>query len=47
MVMQFLLASQVVVLGICDLTGSINVPIVLVFTGILGMVEAIDSPARR
>ena len=47
MVTQFLLASQAVVLGICDLTGFINVPIVFVLTGILGIVGAIDNPARR
>lgn len=47
MITQFLLASQAIVLGICDLTGFINVPIVLVLTGILGIIGTIDNPARR
>ena len=44
---QTLLALQAITLGICDLTGIINVPIVFVLTGALGLVAAIDNPARR
>ena len=44
---QSLLAMQAITLGICDLTGIINVPIVFVLTGALGLVAAIDNPARR
>jgi MFS family permease len=42
-----LLASQAIVLGVCDITGIINMPIVFVLTGFLGIVGAIDNPARR
>ena len=44
---QTLLASQAIVLGICDITGIINMPIVFVLTGALGIIGAIDNPARR
>lgn len=44
---QSLMAVQAVVLGICDLTGNINVPIVFALTTMLGLVGAIDNPARR
>lgn len=44
---QTLLASQAIVLGVCDLTGIINMPIVFVLTGALGVIGAIDNPARR
>ena len=44
---QSLLALQAITLGVCDLTGVINVPIVFVLTGALGLVAAIDNPARR
>ncbi len=44
---QTLLASQAIVLGICDLAGIINMPIVFVLTGILGVIGAIENPARR
>ena len=44
---QSLLALQAITLGVCDLTGIINVPIVFVLTGALGLVAAIDNPARR
>jgi MFS family permease len=44
---QTLLALQAIVLGVCDLTGIINMPIVFVLTGALGIIGAIDNPARR
>jgi MFS family permease len=44
---QTLLASQAIVLGVCDIAGVINMPIVFVLTGFLGIVGAIDNPARR
>jgi MFS family permease len=46
-VTQSLMALQAIVLGICDITGNINVPIVFALTGMLGLVGAIDNPARR
>jgi MFS family permease len=47
LVTQSLMALQAIVLGICDITGNINVPIVFALTGMLGLVGAIDNPARR
>jgi MFS family permease len=47
LVTQSLMALQAIVLGICDVTGNINVPIVFALTGMLGLVGAIDNPARR
>jgi MFS family permease len=44
---QSLLALQAIVLGVCDLTGNINVLIVFLLTATLGIVGAIDNPARR
>ena len=44
---QALLAVQAIVLGVCDLTGNINMPIVFVLTGALGVIGAIDNSARR
>ena len=47
LVTQSLMALQAIVLGVCDITGNINVPIVFALTGMLGLVGAIDNPARR
>ncbi len=44
---QSLMALQAIVLGICDVAGVINVELVFVLTGILGLVGAIDNPSRR
>lgn len=46
-VTQSLMALQAIVLGICDITGVINVPLVFVLSTLLGLVGAIDNPARR
>ena len=47
LITQSLMALQAIVLGVCDITGNINVPIVFALTGMLGLVGAIDNPARR
>lgn len=44
---QSLLAVQALTIGVLDLTGIINLPIVYVLSGLLGIVGAIDNPARR
>ena len=44
---QSLLALQAIVLGVCDVAGVINVELVFVFTGLLGVIGAIDNPSRR
>ena len=44
---QSLLALQAIVLGICDVAGVINVELVFVLTGLLGVIGAIDNPSRR
>jgi MFS family permease len=46
-VTQSLMALQAIVLGVCDVAGVINVELVFVLTGILGLVGAIDNPSRR
>lgn len=46
-VTQSLLAVQALTIGVLDLTGAINLPIVYVLSGLLGIVGAIDNPARR
>ena len=46
-VTQSLMALQAILLGICDVAGVINVELVFVLTGILGLVGAIDNPSRR
>jgi MFS family permease len=46
-VTQSLLAVQALTIGVLDLTGVINLPIVYVLSGLLGIVGAIDNPARR
>ena len=47
LITQSLLAAQALVLGVLDLTGSINVPIVYLLSVVLGIIGAIDNPARR
>ena len=44
---QSLLALQAIVLGVCDVAGVINVELVFVLTGLLGIIGAIDNPSRR
>ncbi|MEK7295886.1 MAG: MFS transporter [Actinomycetota bacterium] len=44
---QSLLAVQALAIGVLDLTDVINLPIVYVLSGLLGIVGAIDNPARR
>ena len=44
---QSLMAIQALVLGVMDLTGVVNVGIVYALTFALGVVGAIDNPARR
>lgn len=44
---QSLLAIQAITIGVLDLTGHINLPTVYVLSGLLGIVGAIDNPARR
>lgn len=46
-VTQTLLAVQALTIGVLDLTGHINLPTVYVLSGLLGIVGAIDNPARR
>ncbi len=46
-VTQSLLAVQALTIGVLDLTGQINLPTVYVLSGLLGIVGAIDNPARR
>jgi len=44
---QVLLAMQALVLGMLDLTGNVSLPVVWGSSLFLGMVGAIDNPARR
>ena len=44
---QSLMALQAIVLGVCDVAGVINVELVFVLTGFLGVVGALDNPSRR
>ncbi|MFM8506251.1 MAG: MFS transporter, partial [Actinomycetota bacterium] len=44
---QILLAVQALVLGVLDLTGNISLPVVWGLSLFLGVVGAIDNPARR
>ncbi|MEO5973781.1 MAG: MFS transporter [Ilumatobacteraceae bacterium] len=46
-VTQSLLAIQAITIGVLDLSGVINLPTVYVMSGLLGIVGAIDNPARR
>ena len=47
MITQSALAGQAFLLGVLDLTGSINVPIVYALSLLLGIIGAFDNPARR
>lgn len=47
LITQSLLAVQALALGVLDLTGSINVPVVYLLSVVLGIIGAIDNPARR
>ncbi len=47
LITQSLLAAQAFTLGVLALTGAINVPIVYLLSGVLGIIGAIDNPARR
>ncbi|MBM3657052.1 MAG: MFS transporter [Actinobacteria bacterium] len=44
---QILLAVQALVLGVLDLTGNVSLPVVWGLSLFLGVVGAIDNPARR
>lgn len=44
---QALAGMQAVTLGILDLTGHVNLPVVYVLALVLGVVSAIDNPSRR
>lgn len=46
-VTQILLAAQALLLGVLDLTNNVSLPIVWVFSLFLGIVGAMDNPARR
>ena len=47
MITQCALAGQAFLLGVLDLTGLINVPIVYALSLLLGIIGAFDNPARR
>ena len=44
---QMLLAVQALVMGVLDLTGNISLPVVWALSLFLGLIGAIDNPARR
>jgi len=44
---QILLAVQALVMGVLDLTGNISLPVVWALSLFLGVIGAIDNPARR
>ncbi len=46
-VTQSLLAVQAFILGLADLAGWVNVPVVWMLTLVLGVVNAFENPARR
>ena len=46
-VTQSLMAVQAITLGVLDLTGLVNLPVVYVMSLMLGVVNAFDNPARR
>ena len=46
-VTQLLMSIQALVLGVLVLTDHINVPLVFLMSGFLGLLNAIDNPARR
>ncbi|NBT20910.1 MAG: MFS transporter, partial [Actinobacteria bacterium] len=47
LVTQILLAVQALVLGVLDLTNNISLPVVWGLSLFLGIIGAIDNPARR
>ena len=47
MITQAALAVQALVLGILDLSGLINLPLVFLLSFVLGVINAFDNPARR
>ncbi len=46
-VTQSLMAAQAITLGVLDLSGLINLPLVYVMSLVLGVANAFDNPARR
>ena len=44
---QSALAAQAILLGLLDLSGAINVPVIFALSILLGTVNAFDNPARR
>jgi len=46
-VTQSAMAGQAIVIGVLDLTGAINLPLVYVMSLLLGVANAFDNPARR
>ena len=44
---QSALAAQAILLGLLDLSGAINVPVIFALSLLLGTVNAFDNPARR
>ncbi len=46
-VTQSLLAAQALLLGVIDLAGLVTLPVVYVFSLALGVIGALDNPARR
>lgn len=44
---QCLLAAQALATAVLDLTGAINMPLVYVLSLVVGVINAIDNPARR
>jgi MFS family permease len=44
---QSALAAQAIVLGVLDLSGAVNVPVIFGLSLVLGVINAFDNPARR
>ncbi|CAB4876319.1 unannotated protein [freshwater metagenome] len=47
LITQALLAAQALVLGLLDLTGHINLPVIYLLSIAVGTINALDNPARR
>jgi MFS family permease len=47
LITQSLLAIQALTLGVLDLTGHVGLPALFVLSGIMGLINAMDNPARR
>ena len=47
LITQALLAVQALVLGVLDLSGHINIPAIYALSFVVGVVNAMDNPARR